>query len=448
MKILRKDEKGQVLVIVVLVTVALLGFAGLAIDGGNIFLDRRRTQAAADTASMSGALAILRGYGPGQVQHVAFNKAADNGYSDNPPRTEVEVNWPPVSPHPYAGNYDYIQVIISNQLDTFFAHVVYNGPFKHTVEAVAHVSMDDDLMPGYAVYGDNPSACPAVEFDGNPDTVVTGGGSILSNSIADCSCGSNGGAGVTRGSGSVTVHDPLGHAGIFSVGCWSEYGSSFTSVPAPQGGAGQETVYPPPSPDCSGLPDRRGEGDKMINGTATLTPGRYDSFWFTSSHANVTLEKGIYCLEGQIDGISDVLAFQMDAGVTIIGIDVMIYFTDTAGGLRTAGTANINLASGDPSGPTIPELIDASAEDWRGMLLYAHPDNSNEVHLTGASGSSYTGTIYAIGSHCTVQGSGGVLALNTQMICDTVRITGGGNLSIDYNPARNYKAEDRIELFN
>lgn len=443
----KRSQRGQVLVIFALALVTLLGFTAIALDGGNVYADRRQAQAAGDTAAMSAALAVMYGYGPSQIEQVAMLKAEDNGYSHNPPQTSVSVNWPPVSPHPYAGNSNYIQVIITNQVDTFFAHLFYAGPLQQTVTSVAHVSLNEDLAPGYAVYGNNTSACPTIQFDGGQNTYISGGGSILSNSTASCSCGSTGGAGVNEGSGSVTIDDPS-TAGIYAVGEWCEYPSSYNSSPEPSSGAGQESLDPPPIPDCSGLPDFRSEGDKVINGTAALVPGRYDSFWFTSSSANVTLAPGIYCLEGEIDSISDTLAFQADAGATVSGSDIMIFLQESAGGLRTAGTANITLESGDPSGASVTELIDASGEDWRGMLLYAHPDNNNDIHLSGDSGSTYTGTVYAPGSHCTVQGSGTAIGLNTQLICDTIRITGSGDLNINYDMSRNYQREEEIELFD
>ncbi|MBN1179860.1 MAG: hypothetical protein JXD18_11640 [Anaerolineae bacterium] len=52
---MRREEKGQVLVIVALAFVVLLLFAGLAIDGGAIHFSRRRMQNAADAAALAGA---------------------------------------------------------------------------------------------------------------------------------------------------------------------------------------------------------------------------------------------------------------------------------------------------------------------------------------------------------------------------------------------------------
>jgi Flp pilus assembly protein TadG len=52
---IRQRERGQSLVLVVLMLIVLLIFAGLALDGGMVFLDRRRMQNAADAGSLAGA---------------------------------------------------------------------------------------------------------------------------------------------------------------------------------------------------------------------------------------------------------------------------------------------------------------------------------------------------------------------------------------------------------
>jgi len=49
-----RSEGGQTAVIVAIAVVALLAFAGLAIDGGNVYLNRRRMQNAADAAALAG----------------------------------------------------------------------------------------------------------------------------------------------------------------------------------------------------------------------------------------------------------------------------------------------------------------------------------------------------------------------------------------------------------
>ncbi len=46
-------ERGQSLVLIVLVIVGMLGFAALAVDGGRLLAERRRAQSAADSAALA-----------------------------------------------------------------------------------------------------------------------------------------------------------------------------------------------------------------------------------------------------------------------------------------------------------------------------------------------------------------------------------------------------------
>ena len=57
----KNSERGQALIVIAIVLVVLAGIIGLAIDGGNVFLDRRKAQNAADAAALAAALARVRG---------------------------------------------------------------------------------------------------------------------------------------------------------------------------------------------------------------------------------------------------------------------------------------------------------------------------------------------------------------------------------------------------
>src|SRR5512145_959469 len=50
-----RHEQGQAIVIMALAMIALLAFAALAIDGGNAYVERRRSQNGADAAALAGA---------------------------------------------------------------------------------------------------------------------------------------------------------------------------------------------------------------------------------------------------------------------------------------------------------------------------------------------------------------------------------------------------------
>jgi len=56
----RKSERGQSLVIIAVVMVGLIALMGLAIDGGNVFMQRRRAQNAADAAALAGTRLLAK----------------------------------------------------------------------------------------------------------------------------------------------------------------------------------------------------------------------------------------------------------------------------------------------------------------------------------------------------------------------------------------------------
>jgi uncharacterized membrane protein len=85
-----RSEKGQSIVLIAIVMVGMLAMAGLAIDGGNLFLQRRRVQNAADAGAMAGTrelAQIIAECGSGnevddaRVVEALAEFVADNGFT-------------------------------------------------------------------------------------------------------------------------------------------------------------------------------------------------------------------------------------------------------------------------------------------------------------------------------------------------------------------------------
>jgi hypothetical protein len=128
-------------------------------------------------------------------------------------------------------------------------------------------------------------------------------------------------------------------------------------------------------------------------------------------------------------------------GGSITGTGVMIYMQD--GGVDLGGNSLVALAAEKNPG----KLVDPAQNDWMGMLIYFDPSNSNEVKLTGTTGSTYTGTIYAESSECTINGTGDNIGLiSTQIICDKIKITGTAEVNIQYDQAKVYSLPPAIDL--
>src|SRR5690606_14929784 len=72
------EEEGAHLVLVSIMLTALLGFAGLAIDGSNIYYQQQRMQIAADAAALAGARQLARNEALETVDATVHRLASEN----------------------------------------------------------------------------------------------------------------------------------------------------------------------------------------------------------------------------------------------------------------------------------------------------------------------------------------------------------------------------------
>jgi hypothetical protein len=435
----KSTESGQTLVLIVLMIVGLFGFAALAIDGGMLLSERRRAQNAADASVMAAALAKIQAK---NLFTTALQRAASNGFGTvegwcspvepgclvgNGEWWTVQVSNPPRSGD-YAGNSSYVQVSITSEVNTAFAHLVFSGPLQTTVEAVSRVWPEERLAAGHALYAATEHDCKGIWFTGTGDTEITGG-NVFSNSDArEKNCQS----GVQDGAGNVTVTD----GGIQVVGTFDEGGSGSVSPP-PQEGVEHDYLRIVPRPDCSNLSD---EGAVQINAgeVVSLNPGRYESITFSTPDSVLKLKPGMYCIYGD-------KGFSGNGGNVIVdgpadGLGVMIYLQ--RGPFDLGGNTVVDLFAE----PNVDTLVDPSKNDWKGMLLYVDPENDSGVKITGNSGSKYSGTIFAPSSDCTIVGTGDSIALSSQVICYTVKVAGTALVNIAYDQDLGYEVPAAIDL--
>src|SRR5215208_2669054 len=172
MKMKLFSERGQALILIALAAIGLFGVTGLAIDGSARFSDRRHAQNAADASALSGALA----YGNLTASPVydadgnlaspidwkvnALNLANDNGYTGDHVRSEVKVYL--CSEHDascgagYAGSTQYVQVIVTSYVKTYFARVIGINQTQNTVQAIALAKRGGPLFEGNSIVALNP----------------------------------------------------------------------------------------------------------------------------------------------------------------------------------------------------------------------------------------------------------------------------------------------------
>ena len=389
------SERGQALVIIALAMIGLVGITGLAIDGSRAFSDRRQAQNAADTAALAASLANVRS--EENWSGIGLERAAGNGYDNNGTTNIVNVYNPPID-GPYAGDGQYVQVVITSRLDTLFARVVGIEQMTNTVQAVAKVDPPDytEMYFGNAVVGLAPHECKAIKYQGNADTTLKGGGLFVNSDCPD--------AAFFNHSSAAALKAPS----LNSVG-GVEYEPGSLDVPSISTGA-QPFSYPPreivlPNISCS--------GSATVNGE-TLSPGNW-SGKFPPNNVKY-LESGTYCVNGD---------FRLNASDVLIGHNVVISME--SGEVRWNGGATIQLDAPD-SGP------------FRGLLLYLPMTNSSGITINGNSDSAFAGTILAPASPIDVKGTGGADGFHSQIIGYTVDISGTSAMDILYNNSENWDA--------
>lgn len=414
-----RSERGQAIVLIALALVGLIAITGLVVDGGLAYADRRQAQNAADSAVLAASLARIRG---NNYLSAALDQTQKNGYANDSEQSDVQVHNPPIS-GPYAGNSEYIQVVITSHHQTVFGKVVGISEVTNTVEAVARAKPAQlaEIMGGYAVISLAPTSdCQSHKSfwaHGEATLALQGGGVWINSNHPTC-------AFLQQGNGSIAIEDSspfviVGGASIQKpqlikrqspgLGHMQREGDSIPLQPT----VGAVPVpYPPPfilpKPACGA---RKAEVSE--NGT-TMTPGNWSEDF--PPEGVTTLKSGIYCINGNV---------RVNGGQTLEGTGVVLYVEH--GSVHFNGSATIKL--GAPGGGP-----------FQGLLIYLPMENDSIVTLNGNSDSSFRGTILAPASLIRINGNDSSYGFHSQIIGLYIELDGNSNLIVKYLDSQNYDA--------
>lgn len=411
----KSSEKGQVLIMIAFAMIVLTGFAALAIDGSNVFSDRRHAQNAADTAVLAATLAKTRGQ---SYSTAGLDRASSNGYDNDLTTNIVEIYNPPIDGN-YAGNSEYVQVKIISHVSTYFARVLGVSLVTNRVEAVARSipGYSTSLFGGNALVALNKTACPALDFKGSSTTTVQGSGIFVNSG---CASGSNQAFNASTGSG--TFNTPcVNIVGGITLGTNTTFNSPGTSCANRTNNSSMQIANPLATFASANIPC--GTANGTLNGN-TLTPGNYTGA-FPPAGAKF-MDPGIYCIDAGNQ------SFSLQGGKTLTGDNVLIYMKKggvnwTSGGIRLSAIQAIDPATGE-------KYI------YSGLLLYLPPGNCSDVSITGNGDSNYIGTILAPCSNVKLAGgSSGATEFQNQIISDTITITGSSSLKIIFDREQNWQ---------
>jgi Flp pilus assembly protein TadG len=408
----KETEKGQALILILLGIFGIISLAALAVDGGNAFADRRQAQSAADTAALAAALARINNQ---NWQAAGTARATENGYPANGPQSTVTVVSPPtegkyscaqINNTPPAGDScnEYVQVIIDSSVDTWFAPLVGVDTVNNRVTAVARAkpAITEPMFFGHAMVSLNKKECRAFTINGSSTTTITSdtGAGLFINS--DCH---NGGpqSAFAVGSSVVAPSITIAKPGQFYVQNPSDLNGT-----TPGGGTQISDIKITwPQPTCTG------EAEETGHKTGIMSPGNYDDNSPFPPNGIKILNPGIYCIN--------------DANVSInsdlTGEGVLLYVKE--GSITMNGSANIRLSA-------------PASGQYAGLLFYQPIDNDEGITINGSNQSAWTGMILSPGSNCKLNGSGAPDGLNSQIICDTIDVSGSAAVKIHYSDSQNY----------
>jgi hypothetical protein len=395
------SERGQALILIVFGILALFGIAGLAIDGGSLYADRRRAQNAVDSAALAGALARINGE---NWVDTSRQVAGQNGYIGDGQSSFVEVHSPPIAGS-YQGNIEYIQVKITSIVGTPFAAVVGRPHLTNVVEAVARSrpSVYRPMFDGAAVVSlAQTSDCDnqkAFWVHAEATLSFQGGGVFVNSNHPDCAL-------IQQANGSIRID---GDFPIQVVGGYRVAKPGLLTPFPPT--AARPVSYPPPffMPDVG-----CGAREALISEDgSTMSPGNWGDLFPPDGVTG--LENGVYCLDGD---------FIMGGG-SLTGNKVLIYLKH--GRMQISGGSVLDLHAPDSG-------------KHAGLLVYQPPENRHRLVLNAALGSSVVGTILAPGAQIRIKGGDDPSGFHSQLVGYTIDADGDSNVIIRYIDEQNYDA--------
>jgi hypothetical protein len=422
-----RREAGQVVVLFALMLPVLLGLTAMVVDLGNVFVERRTLQKAADAAALAAS------QDPAHAPTLAPRYTAANGGPSSlqpcPPSAQPLSDGGGCYTWPYKGDPDKVEIVITKSVTTLFAKIVGVSRFKIKVRAVAMKNLQTTTTPGTTTTYPNvtipasvatsttstPGALPCglcllgsagISMNGSPSEVRVNGADVITN-----------GGISTSGHPKVSGQHIIVHGSVSSGGVYSPTPTQSATIlpdplaylPAP---AFNDHVIPPDAP-----------------ASGTLTPGTYKNV----NPNGRTLSPGLYVITGTLSG-------------AFTGVGVLLYFPSCAShpqafpASRCSSSTPGGYWSSDARWTLSPPLAGNCAPAgtcvYTGLSVFYDRDYVVTFPLQGNTGSSLTGTIY--GTKIRFDFGGGPSLTTTSAII-AGSYNGGGNplLTVNYDQGTN-----------
>lgn len=398
--------------------VVLIGFLGLAVDVGFMFMKKNQLQNVADAAALSCVInnsAPPYACGDGVTQKTNINVTTNTYIATvNPDGYTIKATYPYVAQPPYASPSVSIctneaklcaKAVVTTTFNPFFMGALGFSPIEMYATAVANKSTV--IAPSCFV------ALSDLQNNGSKSTLAANGCNISAGNISKDS-----------GGGPITSTTSTGGTGAINI--YNNNGADVQSLcggcSPGAGGIGQITnisgalTDPVGPPDISGVSpicqDTANGYPKLVSGIMTAVNGTYCNK--LSLTANTVFGNGLYVLKNGLadNGKNMSNTCSGTAGVT---------FYITAGSWDATGNNTLCAPTNCP-----PQS--------NGLLIYQNPSDTNEIKLQGGSTSVYTGILDFSGAILTLGGTPSGFTVNGSFIAKQIIKNGNNTMTVNVAP--------------
>lgn len=403
-------ERGQAIILIAAAAVALMGMLAVVIDTGHLYAEQRQMQSAADAAAMAGAQnwidddqrinagqAVVDARTYTTYNGYATDVAAGNGVWDPTVNNGVIVTTPPATGS-FAGNTQYLEVIVSKPVSTFFAGIFNISTVQVTARAVAR---------GMA----NSPAATVIALSNQIDAISTSGSSTTNVYGSIYSDG-----GIKCNSGNIQVYAGAAYAVTsFGAQCLSgQLGATYgLNAPALR-------VYDPRWPSFESQAPLGPGGNWSsagqiagADGYIHLPAGTYNSITVNPGDS-VKFDGGVY----HLIAAGDTPALTIKGNVASGGA---LQFVLEHGAVHFESQAT-GVLSGGPQ--------------YNNILIYSKQQfNGNSIQIVGGAAITYNGSIYAPGGNVLIAGNSSP-SVNGQLVANTVTFAGSSGTAISWDDSK------------
>jgi Flp pilus assembly protein TadG len=423
----KSKERGFIAVTYALVAAVLLGFAGLAVDVGYMQWNKRRAQAAADSAAMGALRQLELGKDLATMTTAGLYSSSLNGFA-NGGDTTVTISKPPIHGS-YAGVPTAVEADVTRVVPSFFMRIFGTNNVTVAAHAVARTmstegsiggcifALAQGARSGLKINGTNMqlnTSCSAV-VDSSDDNAFTMGSGVTFRLSNGAQVGVQGGWSISGGASLVSV-DGSGNTHPLTPNHNGVYTDPLTSYVAPT---------------ASGLTVRSNSGvtygKNNPPSSNTIQPGIYCGGIAVNDTNGVTytFAPGLYVLAGG--------GFSLNSNAWVNGTGVTFYNTtgSSAWGCPNSAAGPLKIVSQAIATLSAPE---DAGNPMQAMLFFQDRSvtgSSNDASIAGGGNSTFDGALYFKGTGLSFAGNNTTTGFMV-LVADTISINGNTTLGNNY----------------